>query len=141
MGDDAVPLAAKGPCPVVALEAQGKGNGTFQEPRVHRAVGAMTGLAAVDAHAGMLKNKRSAFLDVALQAGLLVPLGLGGQTRALAHAPGRRVGTVRIVTIGTLHDAFVHPVFEGHRELGAHLSVAIPAEIDLLLREEKFRRG
>ena len=47
-----------------------------------------------------------------------------------------------IVAIGTLHDAFVHAVLEGHRELGSYRSMAIPAKIDLFLGQEKLgRRG
>ena len=101
----------------------------------------MAGLAAVDTYPGMLEDKGAALLQVALQAGLFVALGLGDQSWPLAHAPGGGVGAVRIVAISALHDAFVHAVFEGHRELGAYLPVAIPAEIDLLLGQEKLGRS
>ena len=101
----------------------------------------MASLAAVNADAGMFKNEGAALLNVALQAGLFVALGLRDQARTLAHAPGGGVGAVGIVAIRTLHDAFVHAVLEGHRELGADLSVAIPAEIDLLPGQEKLGRG
>ena len=101
----------------------------------------MARLAAVDAHAGVFKNEGPPLLHVALQASLFVALGLRDQTWPLAHAPSRGVGAVRIVAIRTLHDTFVHAVFEGHGELSAYLPVAIPAEIDLLLGQEKLGRG
>ena len=101
----------------------------------------MASLAAVNADTGMLKNKGPALLDVALQTSLFIALGLRDQAWPLAHAPSWGVGTVGIVAIGTLHDAFVHAVLKGHRELGSYRSVAIPAEIDLLLGQQKLRRG
>ena len=101
----------------------------------------MASLAAVNADAGMFKNEGAALLDVALQAGLFVALGLSDQTWPLAHAPGGGVGTVGIVAIRTLHDAFIHAVLKGHRELGSYRSVAIPAQIDLLPGQEKLGRG
>ena len=57
---------------IVAFETNRKGRWSFQQPRIRRAMRLMTTLAAVGSNGSVLKDKRSAFVNVALQAGLLI---------------------------------------------------------------------
>jgi hypothetical protein len=90
---------------------------------------------AVDTDRGVLKQEGPALVGVALQTGLFVPKTLVHHSRPGAHPPGRSGRTVRIVTIGARDDAFVHPVLGWHIELRAYRSMALVAEVDLLLRQ------
>ncbi len=89
----------------------------------------------------MLIDERTALIYMALQARRI---GIEG---ALRHAGVRDAagGTgerpVRIVTIRTLHEAFVHPVMRGHLKLRADIRVAAVASLILFLGQQKLRRG
>jgi hypothetical protein len=59
----------------------------------------MTGLAAIDADAGVFEDEGSALFDVAFEAGLFIDESLGDEAWALAHPPGGRVRAVRIMAV------------------------------------------
>ena len=44
-----------------------------------------------------------------------------------------------IVAVRASHEPFIHAVFEGHRELSAHIPVAAVTEFRLFFREQEFR--
>jgi hypothetical protein len=69
----------------------------------------------------MLEHERSALIRVALQARLLIAERLIHHARPVAHSPGGRIRTVRIVAVGTLHETLVHSMLEGHRKLRSHI--------------------
>ena len=46
---------------------------------------------------------------------------------------------MRVVTIGATHEAFVHAMFEGHRELRSNARVTGIAEVDLFGSEQELR--
>ena len=117
-----------------------KTTGRRSSLRVHGAVRIVTGLAAFDAHRRMLEYERSALIDVALEAGLLVRDRLVHHARALSHAPGGRRSAVRIVAVGALHEAFIHAVLGGHVELRADGGMAGVAHLVLLLCQQIFGR-
>jgi hypothetical protein len=48
---------------------------------------------------------------------------------------------VRIVAVGTGHEAFVYPVLERHGELGSNVGMAAVAKLTLHSSEQKFRRS
>ncbi len=136
---DTVGFAAKCARAVVAFEAGGEDAGAAQKLGVGGAMRIVAGFAAVDAHGGMLKGERAALVGVALEAGLLIGKSVGHHAGADSHAPGGGGGSVRIVAIRTVHEAFIDAVFEGHGELRADVGMAAVAEICLLLGEQKFR--
>jgi len=86
----------------------------------------------------VFKQKGAALVGVALDAGLLIGLGVLLEAGALAHAPGGGGGAVGVVAVGALHGAFVDTVFEGHGELRLDVGVAAVTEIFLRLGEEMF---
>ena len=118
----------------MALETEWKGSGAFEETGVGAAVRDVAGLAAVDACSGVLKDKGSAFVGVALQAGLFID-GLVHHARPSGGPPGRRTGTVRIVAVAAGHKTFVDAMFEGHGKLRADVGVTAVAEVHLLFGE------
>ena len=99
----------------------------------------MADFASIDAHGGVLVQVRSTLVDVAFHARLLVHQSLANHTRPDSHAPGGRICPVRIVAVGTLHEALVNTVFDGQRELRADIGVAPVAELVLDLREQELR--
>ena len=48
---------------------------------------------------------------------------------------------MRVMAIGTLHDAFIHAMFERHGELSADRAMATVAKLILFLREQKLWFG
>lgn len=137
--DDPVALTPEIARAVVAFEAQGKGNRSFQKTSIHRAMRAMTGLATVNPHAGVFEDKRAALVDVAFQAGFFVTKMLRDEAWPLSHSPGWRVSAVRIVAVRTLHHALIHSMLERHRKLSSYLAVTIAAKVDLLFGEQELR--
>ena len=82
-------------------------------------------------HRGMLVNERPARLRVALGADRIL-IGRGPQVVVSE-------GAVRIVAIRASHEAFIHPVVEGHIEGRLDLCVALEAKNRLLgLEQDSF---
>ena len=137
LSSDAGSLPSEVSPAVVALEAQGKHHRPPQQPRVGRTVGGVASLASVDANAEMLEDEGAALIGVAVETGLLVRHGLIDLVRARGHPPGGSKGTVRIVAVGAGDHSFLHAVFEGHRELHAHVGVAPFTKRGLGLAQER----
>ena len=104
---------------VVALQAKRETRGPDQQARIHGAMRQVTTLAAHRLSRLVFEDERAALIDVALEAGLLVRERLLASCGRLSHAPGGREPAMRIVAIGTLHEALVHAMLERHRELRA----------------------
>ena len=141
LGGDALAGTPEASGPVVAFQTKGEDDGPIQEPGVGRTVGGVAAVTAVDAEGGVFKQKRAAFVGVALDAGLFVGLGMLLHAGALAHPPVRGRGAMRVVAVGTLDGAFVDAVLEWHGELGFDVGVAGVAEVLLLVSEEVLRGG
>jgi hypothetical protein len=125
---------------VMAFEAQRKYLRAAQKPRVHAAVRRMTRAAAIDAYGGVFENKGPAFVYMALETGLFILQAVRHHSGP-GHHPGiRGVGAMGIMAIRALHEAFIDPVFDGHRELRANVGVALVAKIGLRFGEEVLRR-
>jgi hypothetical protein len=120
---------------VVTLEAQGENDRAAQQARIHRAMRIMAGLAAVHADRFMLEDERTAFFGVALEARFFVGQSLVDHARARSEPPGGRKRAVRIVAIGTVHETFVHAMFERHGELRPDVLVAAITKVGLFLGE------
>ena len=125
---------------VMAFEAHGENDGTFQETRIGRPVRGMTYLAAFYSDGGMLKRKGSALVGVTFQAGFFVHLPLTHHGGPSGHAPARGRRAVGIVAITAGHESFIDTMLEGHRELRADIGVAAVAEFGLAFRQQEFRR-
>ena len=134
------PEASKGSLAVVALQAKRERHRTAQQPRIHRAVRRMARLASFDAHRAVLINKRTAFIDVALETRLFVSFHLIDHAWAIGHAPGWIECAVRVMAVSALNGPFVYTMFERHGKLGAHGAVAAITKLGLRFGEKKFRR-
>lgn len=124
-------------CAVVALQAQREHYRSPQQPRIGRAVRGVAGLTAIDANTEMLEDEGAALIGVAVETGLLVRHGLIDLVRARSHSPGGSKSAVRIVTVGARYYSFLDPVFERHRELCAHVGMALFAQRGLGLAQER----
>ena len=92
----------------------------------------VTGLTTIDAHRRVLKDEGTSLVDVALHAGLLVALSLIDHPGARRHVGRGRKRPVRIVAIGALDHALIHPMLKGHRELRLDLRVTGITQVHLL---------
>jgi len=117
----------------VALQAQQIDVAHAQHVRVGSAVRNVAGRAAFDLHGLVLEDKRSLFVSVAGEANRV----LCGRRAHLLRS--RRA--VRIVAIGALHQAFVHPMVKGHFELRFLLQMAGVAKLWLLLGQQEVFGG
>jgi hypothetical protein len=88
----------------------------------------MTTRAAFSFHGKVLKDERALFISVALGTGGIA----GGHVANVAQGGG----TVEIVTVRALQEAFVHTVVERFGELRFGRGVALVAELRLGLRKE-----
>ena len=94
----------------------------------------MATYATLRLYRGVLEHERSAGLGVALRADLV----LIGRRFDVVIAEG----SVGIVAIAALHQAFIHPVMEGLREVRLHVGVALIAELGLIdFQQGGFRAG
>lgn len=100
----------------------------------------MAGFATLHADRGMFKQKRPALIGVTVQACFFGRVRLGHHARPHAHFPSGCLRSMRIVTIGALHETLIDAVLERHVELRPHIVVARVAEIGLSLREQELRR-
>ena len=91
----------------------------IQQSCVLRAVRRVAGDATVRLDRRMLEHKGPTRLGVALGANRVL-IG-GGLEIAVAE------GSMRIMAVAALHQAFIHLVMKGHVELRLHVSVALEA--------------
>ncbi len=139
-GDAGFDIAAESGCSVVAFEAQWESRWALEQSRIGGTVWDVACLAPVHAGREMLKRERSTLVGVALQAGLFVVQTLIDHAGTSSGAPGWGVRAMGIVAVRARHEALIDPVLERHRELGAHVRVAVVAEIHLLLCEQRLGR-
>lgn len=125
---DAIPLAAELARPVVALQTQSEDDRPFQKACIHRAVRRVTRLTSLNTHRGMLEHEGAALVGVAFHAGLFGRHPTVHHTGPHSHIPGGRGSAVRVVTICTIHEAFVYAMLGWHGELRAHRWMAGIAE-------------
>jgi hypothetical protein len=91
----------------------------IQQPRILRAVWRVAGDATVRLDWRMLEHKGATCLGVALGAnGILIG---GGLEVAVAE------GSMRVMAVVALHQAFIHLVMKGHVELWLYVGVALEA--------------
>ena len=88
----------------------------------------VTSHAAIHAHRCVFEDERTAFIGVAVHAGLFVGLGVFYMAGTGSVGPGGLKGSMRVVAIGAVHEAFVHAMLEGHRKLGSNIQVAAGAK-------------
>ena len=110
---------------VMAFEAYGKDHGPLEKFGVCGAVRHMACHAAFHADAGVFEDKRAAFIDMALQAGLLIVVRSRYQ---FAPVPIRQEAALKLpfpgyMAVGTLHYSFIHAMLDWHVELGANRGV------------------
>jgi len=103
----------------MALVAQLVDIRNIQQPRVLRAVWRVAGNATVRLDWRMLEHKGPTRLRMALGADCVL-IG-GGFDVVVAE------GSMRIMAVTALHQAFIHPVMKGHVELWLHVGVALEA--------------
>lgn len=137
LGDHARGSAAETARAVMAFEAQRVDDGPTQEFAVHRTVRIMAGFAAFDADDGMFIDEGAALVLVAFDAGLFGAGGLVHHAGSHAGAPCGGEGSMRVVAIGALDDAFIDAMFDRHVELRAHGGVALVAEVLLDFGEKE----
>ena len=83
--DDSGFFAPESARAVVALQAHGKQHRTPQQPRIHRAVGHVAGLATFHVHRDVLVGERTALVTMTLDASFVV-------ARRLFHHSGPQPG-------------------------------------------------
>ena len=79
----------------------------------------------------MLKNKRSAFVGMTVDARFFVGLGMLHIARPRRVCPGGLKRAMWIVAIRAVHETFVDAVLEGQGKLRTHVGVAAVAQIRL----------
>jgi hypothetical protein len=95
----------------------------------------MAGLASIHTNAEMLEDEGPSLIGVAVETRLLIRQALVDVARARGHSPGGGEGAVRIVAVCTGDHSFLDTVFERHRELRAHIGVALFTQRRLGLSE------
>src|SRR5689334_16881248 len=100
----------------------------------------VTGLAAFRAHRRVLEHKGSAFLGVALQAGLFAAQRLFHHAGPRGHPPRRRERSMWVVAVRAGHESFIDAVLERHRELRANGRMAGITEVRLPRGQKVFLR-
>lgn len=131
-----ITLAAKITSATVALQADSKNHGALQEAGIHRTMRGMAYRTPIHPRRGMFKQKRAAFVRVALQTWLFVLKPGVHHMGSPRHLPRGRVDAVGIVTVGTVHEPLVYPVLERLRKLRAHIAVTAVADFNLPLRQQ-----
>ena len=84
----------------------------------------------------MLKYEGPALIGMAIETGLFVRHGLLYVARARCHPPSRSKGPVRIMAVGARYYPFLDAVLKGHRELCAHVGMALFAQCGLGFAQE-----
>lgn len=126
---------------VMAAEAQRENHRPLEQLGIGGSMRHVTDAAALHADRRMFIGEGSALIGMAFQASVLIALGARLHARPVCHAPGGRERSVRIVTVGTGHEAFVHAMLEGHGELRAHVRVTRVTKIGLFLCQQELGRG
>ena len=114
----------------MALIAQGGNRRHVQQPRVLRAVRCMAGRATLGPDRSVLERERPAHIRVAFCADRIL-VGRVSEIDQIESA-------VRVVAIGALDQAFIHPVVERHVELGLLVSMAAKAKSGLRADKKIF---
>jgi hypothetical protein len=92
----------------------------IQQSRILRAMRSVAAQTSLGLDHGMLVHKRTTRLCVTLGAdGILI---YGGLKVVVSE------GAMRIVAVGTFHQALVNPVVKGHVELGLNIGMALEAQ-------------
>lgn len=125
----------------MTFQTESENDRTAQKACIGAAVGRVATLAAFYTNRSVLENKRAAFFRVTFQTRLLIRQGLIYHAGPGTHPPRRGGGSMRVVAIGAVHEAFVHPMLEGHGKLAPHGGVAPVAQVSLGLCEEKLGGG
>ncbi len=133
---NAVTLPAKVTGSIVTFQTKGEDLRPLEQPCIHAAMRNVAGVATINTNSGMFKDERPALVDVTLHARFFVLEGMCHHAGPRAHAVGWRVCSVRIVTIGALHEAFVYAMFDWHRKLRPNVGMAAIAEIGLWLGQQ-----
>ena len=100
----------------MALQAQQVDVAQLQHVRIRPAVRHMARLASVDLHRLVFENKRPLLVRVAREADRVL-------RRRRAHLLGLH-RAVHVVAIAASDQPFIHPMMEGHIELGSLLEMA-----------------
>ena len=95
----------------------------------------MANLAALHADRRMFECEGATLIGMALNTGLFVSECLIDQSGTCGHAPGGSKRAVRVMTVTADHDALIHAVLEGHREVGPDVTVATVTELRLAFRQ------
>lgn len=120
---NAVALTAKAVRAVMALQASGENAGALEKFGVRRAVWIVTDLTPIDTNGGVFIGERSALIGVAFQTRFFIGQSVGNHSGTQTGSPRRGRRSMRIVAVGAIHEAFVHAVLEGHRELRSNVLV------------------
>jgi len=96
----------------------------------------VAGLTAINTNGSVLKDERASLIRMAFEARLFVGHDFLNEAWARRHPPSGSKGAVGIVAVRARHHAFLDAVFEGHRELHAHIGVALFTERGLGLLEQ-----
>lgn len=127
--------AAESACAVMAFKTERERDRAAQQPRVRRSMRIVTHFATLDADWRMLESKGTAFVGMTLETRLLVYERLPDESGPRSHAPGWSQAAVRVMAIAAGHESFVHPMLEGHGEIGSNVCVAAVAEFRFSLCE------
>ncbi len=112
----------------VALQAEHVHDADFQQPGIGGTVGGVATGAALGLHRHVLVDERSLLVDVAL-----VTNGIPArQTPHLFYS----CRAVRVMAVGALHQAFIHPVMKGFGKVRLGGSMAAVAQLGLLLNQQ-----
>jgi hypothetical protein len=77
----------------------------------------------------MLEYEGAALIGMTIQTRLFVSFGLRRHPGLGRHAPAGSKGAMRIMTVGTSHEALVNAMLEGHRKLRADIRMAVVAQV------------
>ena len=117
----------------VALQTERVRAGRDQHARIRGTMGSVTGLAAVNLDGFVLKDKRSAFVAVALEANHV----LIRRRAELAF----QIRAVCVVAIGAFDQAFFHAMMEGFLKIGLLFRVTGEAQSRLFGHEQELPAG
>ena len=139
-GNAAIRASAEVACAGVTLEAKHSNGGPHDHLDRGGTVGLVAGDAAIDFASLVRKDEGTSLVDMALEAGLFVAVGLLEHLGVLTHGERWREATVRIVAVTARHEAFIDAVFERKIELGANTAVALVTKVALVGGRSEERR-
>jgi len=133
---NAVALPSKVAGSIVTFQTKCEDLRPLEQPCIHAAVRNVAGTATIDTDSCMFKDERPTLVDMTLHARFFVLEGMRHHAGPRTHAVGWRVCSVRVVTIGALHEAFVYAMLDWHRKLRLNVGMAAIAEIGLWLGKQ-----